>query len=98
MTKYSVDVFVNGNWETIGLFSDNVSLSAMTAFAMEQFQNGNSVDCPAEDIAVIDMDTGEVLWDWDEDCWETVDIPDDVDESNYDPYMGCDFYDYGGEF
>ena len=20
------------------------------------------------------------------------DIPDDVDESNYDPYMGCDYY------
>lgn len=21
---------------------------------------------------------------------------DDVDETNYDPYLGCDFYDFGG--
>ena len=27
----------------------------------------------------------------DEEC---PDIPDDVDESNYNPYMGCDDYDY----
>lgn len=24
------------------------------------------------------------------------DFEDDVDETNYDPYMGCDFYDFGG--
>ena len=27
-----------------------------------------------------------------EDIFEEPDIPDDVDESNYDPYMGCDYY------
>lgn len=26
-----------------------------------------------------------------EDC--EPDVPDDVDETNYDPYMGCDFFD-----
>jgi len=25
---------------------------------------------------------------------ENYEIPDDVDESNYNPYMGCDDYDY----
>ena len=28
----------------------------------------------------------------DEDENENFDIPDDVDESNYDPYCGCDMY------
>lgn len=28
-----------------------------------------------------------------EDEDEELDIPDDVDETNYDPYMGCDSYD-----
>lgn len=27
-----------------------------------------------------------------EDDEETLDIPDDIDESNYDPYAGCDIY------
>lgn len=26
------------------------------------------------------------------DIFEEPDIPDDVDETNYDPFMGCDFY------
>lgn len=29
----------------------------------------------------------------DEEDEESLDIPDDVDESNYDPYAGCDVYD-----
>ena len=29
-----------------------------------------------------------------EPCQMNRDIPDDVDETNYNPYMGCDDYDY----
>ncbi len=29
-----------------------------------------------------------------EDIFEEPDIPDDVDETNYDPYMGSNYYDY----
>ena len=64
MTRYAVDIFRNGNWDSIALFSDEVSLDAMVAFSGEQFNNGNSLATPAENIAVIDMMTGELLWDW----------------------------------
>lgn len=29
-----------------------------------------------------------------EDPFEESDIPDDADETNYDPYMGCNYYEY----
>ena len=40
---------------------------------------------------------------WDDHYWDDGCPIDDVDESNYDPYVGCDFYevepfDFGGEF
>lgn len=44
---------------------------------------------------IYDGDTGEVYatcW-WDDDSVPEEDyFPDDVDESNYDPYAGCDVY------
>ena len=39
-----------------------------------------------EEIIVVCDDDEDPEWD---DEW-----PDDVDESNYDPYLGCDFFDY----
>lgn len=54
--------------------------------------------------AIWDTNTGEVYvtCGFDEDDIAEEDyFPDDVDESNYDPYMGCDFYetyDIGGDF
>ena len=71
MTKYAVDIFRNRNWETIALFSDEVCLDAMIAFAGEQFNNGNSLTTPAENIAITDMTTGELLWDWENGVQET---------------------------
>ncbi len=41
------------------------------------------------DISVDDGRTGYEDFD---------DFEDDVDETNYDPYMGCDFWDDGGSF
>lgn len=34
----------------------------------------------------------------DEDDEDEYDFEDDVDETNYDPYMGCDFWDDGNSF
>ena len=64
MTRYAVEIFRNGNWDSIALFSDEVSLDAMVAFSGEQFNNGNSLTTPAENIAIVDITTGELLWDW----------------------------------
>ena len=91
MTKYSVDVCRNGEWESIALFSDSASFSAITDFCVSQFQNGNSLDCPAESIVVVDVETAEILWQW-ETVFDDDSYDDSVDESNYDPYMGCDSY------
>lgn len=99
MTKYSVSIWNDEHWKSIALFDDTCSIGAMIDFCVAQFMCGNSLDTPAENIAITDMETGEVVWDWESDQSESEDyFPDDVDESNYDPYMGCDFYDYGGEF
>ena len=35
---------------------------------------------------------------WDDHYWDDVCHVDDVDESFYDPYAGCDMYEIGGEF
>ena len=91
MTKYSVDVRRNGEWESIALFSDKADFGAMTDFCVSQFQNGNSLDCPAEDIVIVDVETAEILWQW-ETVFDDDSYDDSVDESNYDPYMGCDSY------
>ena len=74
-----------------------------------------SVTLCAEDDGIWDTLTGEVYvtcgWDeddiaeedysaWNDDYWDDGCPNDDVDESNYDPYAGCDMYevepiDYG---
>ena len=36
------------------------------------------------------------IYDIERDEAEEEDFYDDVDETNYDPYLGCDFYDFGG--
>ena len=105
MTKFAVDVYYNEHWESIALFADTASLDAMIAFAETQFENGNSLTTPGENICIVDTTTGEVLWDWEsaEETYNPDDyFPDDVDESFYDPYSGCDFYETcdfdGGEW
>ena len=48
---------------------------------------------------VYSLETGEIIAKC---AWETPededDFCDDVDESNYDPYIGCDFYDCDNGF
>ena len=62
--KYEIDIHYNGFWETIAHFSEKVSIEIIIAFAVAQFENGNSLTTPADNIAVVDENTGEVLWDW----------------------------------
>ena len=48
--------------------------------------------CDMQDINDIE-ETPEIPLDMFEDVkGEEPDFPDDVDETNYDPYLGCDFY------
>lgn len=77
MTKYSC----RKNGEGIALFADDVPLDAMIAFALSVTEN-----CCA-DTDIIDMDTGEIVFSM---VWR--EAPDDVDESFYDPYLGCDVF------
>ena len=88
-TRYSVEILINGNWEGIALFSDKASLSAMEMFADQQFDCGNSLTCPCDNICIVDMETGEIVFDWnDEHGWD--DEYAEVDsEVGFDPYLGC---------
>ena len=63
MTKYCCDIHTAKGWETIALFDERVSLTAMTAFVLGQYDCGNSLVTPCDAINIIDMDTGEILWD-----------------------------------
>lgn len=53
-------------------------------------------DIPEEDYGVLDdyaLDCLDHMDDADDDYWDDgCPIDDDVDESNYDPYAGCDMY------
>ena len=61
--KYSCDIHTTKGWETIALFDEQVSLAAMITFALGQYDCGNSLVAPCDAINIIDMDTGEILWD-----------------------------------
>ena len=92
MTKYSVSIWNNETWESIALFSDAADFDAMVDFCMRQFENGNSLSTPAENIAITDLTTGEIVWNWLDSVKEFYPEDDYVDESNYDPYLGCEVY------
>lgn len=47
---------------------------------------------------IINAETGELYVFCSADKDGTCDVPDDVDETFYDPYMGCDVFDCGGDF
>lgn len=79
------------------------NLNAALAYCEEEID----VRQQAISAAIWDADTGEVYavcgFDeddiaeedylvWDDDYWDDVYSVDDVDESNYDPYAGCDMY------
>ena len=124
MTKYSVSVLNNGEWNGVAMFADTINFHAIVAFCYEQFECGKSATTPGEDMVITDLETGEIVWswseaqdgaydeewlddpydvEWDDHYWDDGCLNDDVDESNYDPYAGCDMYevepfDFGGDY
>ena len=61
MTKYCANIVTDISEETIALFSDKVTIRAMSAFAEEQFELGNSLLTSCKKIYIKDLTTGEVL-------------------------------------
>jgi hypothetical protein len=75
---------------SLGVAPDNVDdfaayLESLTrGYFVEFCENLNITD--VEETAEVPLDMFEDVED------EEPDFPDDVDETNYDPYMGCDFF------
>lgn len=63
MMRYSCDIHTIKGWETIALFNKQTSLAAMVTFALGQCDYDNSLVTPYDAINIINMDTGEILWD-----------------------------------
>lgn len=81
MTKYSCDIHTENGWKTVALFDERVPFAAMVAFALAQYNCGNSLEVFCDGINIINMDTGEILWDsysyfHDVDDFEPADIND----------------------
>lgn len=73
--------------KTISYFESNLTIAQLDLIGairivLECWEQGQAVN----DLYDIERDEDE-----DEDYFN-----DDVDETNYDPYLGCDFYDFGG--
>lgn len=62
MTKYCANIVTDVSEYTIALFSDEVTVKAMAAFAEEQFELGNSLVTPCKKIYIKDLKTGEILY------------------------------------
>jgi len=92
-TKYSVSLIdKNSGEEPVALLSSKLCFDAIRLIC-----NACVDDYTKQRAVAIDMDTGEVVYDTDDeesyypDVYEPFDGQ--YDELNYDPYMGCDFYD-----
>ena len=89
MTKYSCDIHTTEGWESIALFSDEVSFEAMGASIGAEFECGNSLLTPCDAIRVIDLTTGEIVLEaevGDAEDYKPTNIDDDC---GFDPYLGC---------
>lgn len=62
MTKYCANIVTDVSEYTIALFSDEVTVKAMAAFAEEQFELGNSLVTPCKKIYIKDLKTEEILY------------------------------------
>ena len=87
-TKYSINTYNDGEWTGVALFADTIDTRIIIDTACAIYENSNDY----ADVAVIDMDTGEVLWNGVD--AEEYDDPDFEDwgfneDDGFDPYMGC---------
>jgi len=87
MMSYELSIWTAANgWEKIAIFDPTV--------VQEMIGTGRAIAVNpligAENVAIIDHMTGEVVWD---SCSEAEDEdyePDDIDSDfGFDPYMGC---------
>lgn len=62
MTKYCANIVTDVSEYTIALFSKEVTVKAMAAFAEEQFELGNSLVTPCKKIYIKDLTNGEILY------------------------------------
>jgi hypothetical protein len=87
-TKYSINTYNDGEWNGVALFADTIDLRVIIDTACAIYESSNDY----ADVAVMDMDTGEILWNGVD--AEEYDEPDDWDrEMGFDPYEGCYSYD-----
>lgn len=87
-TKYCCKVERNNETESVALFSDTIPTSAMYVFA-----DACVDDETIFNAKIIDLDTGEVLYDvQDEKSYAEIEREGMYDEIGYNPYMGC--YDF----
>lgn len=94
MTKYRISIVNGQSEECIALLTDKVNIDAMVDFCVAQFQNGNSIDAPADNIVITDYITQDILWDYNHDFERPYDEPAFIDDDcGFDPYEGCFTYD-----
>lgn len=82
MTKYSMEVLnrENNEWTPVALFSDIVPTDVLHEMCNVMW---DCVEGVAQ-VAVIDMDMGEVVAENDAEVWDDCD-----NDCGYDPYLGC---------
>ena len=84
-TKYSVRGLRNSEWVGIALLSDEIKVEENLYYVGMSLLDA----CPPEieNVQIVNMDTGEILWDAD----ENVDYGDDDcdNDMGFDPYLGC---------
>ena len=85
MTTYTINVLKNDNWEFFALVGTDAPMDAIKAFCDRVYE----VETLADDVAIVDSETGEILWN----RGPFEDEPIDWDtEMGFNPYEGC--YDY----
>ena len=85
-TKYSMSVRIDNNWEPVALFSDTIPVSTLQEMGKALWEKMSTID----DVYVLDMDTGEILWNG-ADAQEYEEPAYDLD-CGFNPYSGC--YDF----
>lgn len=87
MMSYELSIWTAANgWEKIAIFDPTV--------VQEMIGTGRAIAVNpligAENVAIIDHMTGEVVWDSCSEAEEEDYEPDDIDSDfGFDPYMGC---------
>lgn len=83
MTKYCMMTYNDGEWTSQALLSDGIDFDAIKDFANALYMGNDFAD-----VAIVDNETGEVLWNGVD--AEDYDEPGDIDDDcGFDPYLGC---------